>query len=41
MAAIERVFLNGGRRGYLVSLPSAQIVELLGSTSVHCAIDKA
>jgi Cys-tRNA(Pro) deacylase len=37
---IERVYLNGGRRGYLVSLPSAQLVELLGSIPVHCAIEK-
>ena len=38
---IERVYLNGGRRGYLVSLAPAQIVSLLGSTPVHCALDKS
>ena len=41
MTEIERVYLNGGRRGYLVSLAPAQIIELLGSTPVHCAIEKS
>lgn len=40
MTELERVYLNGGRRGYLVSLPPARVVELLGSTPVHCANDK-
>lgn len=40
MLELDRVYLNGGRRGYLVSLPPALIVELLGSTPVNCAIDK-
>jgi prolyl-tRNA editing enzyme YbaK/EbsC (Cys-tRNA(Pro) deacylase) len=41
MLELDRVYLNGGRRGYLVSLPPALIVQLLGSTPVNCAIDKA
>jgi len=40
MTEIERVYLNGGRRGYLVSLAPARIIELLASTPVHCALEK-
>ena len=40
MEAFDRVYLNGGRRGYLVSLAPAQIVSLLKSTPVQCALDK-
>jgi Cys-tRNA(Pro) deacylase len=40
MLGLDRVYLNGGRRGYLVSLPPALIVGLLGSTPVNCANDK-
>ncbi|MBM3406102.1 MAG: aminoacyl-tRNA deacylase [Betaproteobacteria bacterium] len=40
MEVFDRVYLNGGRRGYLVSLAPAQIVLLLKSTPVQCALDK-
>jgi len=40
MELFDRVYLNGGRRGYLVSLPPAQIISLLGSRPVQCALDK-
>ena len=29
--------ITGGRRGYLVGLAAAGLVELLGATAVHCA----
>ncbi len=40
MEAFERVYLNGGRRGYLVSLPPENIMLLLSSKPVQCALDK-
>ncbi|MFM8546319.1 MAG: aminoacyl-tRNA deacylase [Betaproteobacteria bacterium] len=40
METFDRVYLNGGRRGYLVSLAPARIVALLGSKPVQCALDK-
>jgi len=40
MLEFGTVYLNGGRRGYLVSMPPRQIVELLGSRPVNCALDK-
>lgn len=32
------VFVNGGRRGYLVSVAPRQFVDLLGAQPVHCAL---
>lgn len=32
------VFVNGGRRGYLVSIAPRQFVDLLGAQPVHCAL---
>lgn len=40
MLDFERVYLNGGRRGYLISLSPARIVDLLRATPVNCALDK-
>lgn len=40
MEAFERVYLNGGRRGYLVSLSPARIIALLSSTPVQCSLEK-
>ena len=40
MLDFERVYLNGGRRGYLISLASTRIVDLLKATPVNCALDK-
>ena len=40
MELFERVYLNGGRRGYLVSLSPEQIIMLLQSRPVQCALDK-
>jgi Cys-tRNA(Pro) deacylase len=40
MLSFERVYLNGGRRGYLISLAPARIVDLLKAAPVNCALDK-
>ena len=37
--ALARIYINGGRRGYLVSIAPAVLVELLGATPVECALD--
>jgi len=36
---IERVYVNGGRRGFLVSLAPSEIVRVLGATAVDVAIE--
>jgi Cys-tRNA(Pro) deacylase len=35
--SLERIYLNGGRRGYLVSLAPAVLTALLAATPVDCA----
>ena len=35
---LPRVYINGGRRGYLVGIESAVLVALLGATAVDCAL---
>src|SRR5262245_42771229 len=37
IAGLERVFVNGGKRGYLVGLAAADLVELLRPTVVEVA----
>ena len=39
--ALERICINGGRRGYLVGIAPALLVTLLDAHPVHCAIDPA
>jgi Cys-tRNA(Pro) deacylase len=34
---LERILINGGRRGYLVGIAPALLTDLLGATPVHCA----
>ncbi|BAO87262.1 Cys-tRNA(Pro)/Cys-tRNA(Cys) deacylase [Caballeronia cordobensis] len=34
---LDVIYLNGGRRGYLVSLKPSVLTELLGATPVQCA----
>ncbi len=34
---LPRVYLNGGRRGYLVGIEPGQVVRLLGAREVRCA----
>lgn len=36
--ALPRVLINGGRRGYLVSLEPRVLTELLGARPVQCAL---
>lgn len=36
--ALPRIYINGGRRGYLVGIAPAVLVELLGATPVECAL---
>jgi Cys-tRNA(Pro) deacylase len=36
--ALERIYINGGRRGYLVSISPAVLTAALGAQPVDCAI---
>nr|WP_315399362.1 Cys-tRNA(Pro) deacylase [uncultured Duganella sp.] len=36
--ALETIYINGGRRGYLVGIAPRVLVELLGAKAVHCAL---
>jgi Cys-tRNA(Pro) deacylase len=36
--ALERIVLNGGRRGYLVGIDPREVVRLLAAKPVHCAL---
>lgn len=36
---LPRIHINGGRRGYLVSLAPTVLVELLAATPVQCALE--
>jgi len=36
--ALPRVLINGGRRGYLVGIASAVLVERLGAVPVNCSL---
>ena len=35
---LERICINGGRRGYLVGIAPAVLVDLLAARPVHCAL---
>ena len=35
---LPRIFINGGRRGYLVGIAPCVLTELLGAVAVRCAI---
>jgi len=37
---LPRIWLNGGRRGYLIGLDPAVCVTLLAATPVDCALEK-
>jgi prolyl-tRNA editing enzyme YbaK/EbsC (Cys-tRNA(Pro) deacylase) len=37
---LDRVYVNGGRRGFLVSLAPSEIVRVIGATPVDVAIAK-
>jgi len=36
---LPRIYINGGRRGYLVSIEPRVLVDTLGASAVHCALD--
>jgi Cys-tRNA(Pro) deacylase len=36
--ALETIYINGGRRGYLVGIRPQVLIELLGAKPVHCAL---
>lgn len=36
---LEKIYINGGRRGYLVGLAPAEIVRLLGAKAVEVALE--
>jgi Cys-tRNA(Pro) deacylase len=36
---LPRIFINGGRRGYLVSIDPQVCVQLLGAKSVNCTLE--
>ena len=35
-AKFDKIYINGGRRGYLVGLDPQVLQDLLGATAVHC-----
>ncbi|MES2298989.1 MAG: Cys-tRNA(Pro) deacylase [Pseudomonadota bacterium] len=36
--ALDKIYINGGRRGYLVGIAPAIVTELLGAKAVQCAL---
>ena len=34
---LDRIFINGGRRGYLIGIAPTVLVDVLGARPVHCA----
>jgi Cys-tRNA(Pro) deacylase len=38
--ALETIYINGGRRGYLVGIAPAVLVDVLGARAVSCAIEE-
>jgi Cys-tRNA(Pro) deacylase len=36
--ALEKIYINGGRRGYLVGIAPGVLVEVLGAQAVQCAL---
>jgi Cys-tRNA(Pro) deacylase len=37
--ALARIYINGGRRGYLVGVDPTILAENLSATAVHCALE--
>jgi prolyl-tRNA editing enzyme YbaK/EbsC (Cys-tRNA(Pro) deacylase) len=35
---LETIYINGGRRGYLVGIAPGVLTALLGAKPVHCAL---
>jgi Cys-tRNA(Pro) deacylase len=38
--ALDRIYINGGRRGYLVGMAPRVLQELLPATTVQCALEQ-
>ena len=38
--ALPRIWINGGRRGYLVSIDPQVLVSLLAAQPVNCALEE-
>ncbi|REE92041.1 Cys-tRNA(Pro) deacylase [Cupriavidus plantarum] len=38
IADLPRIYINGGRRGYLVSIAPNVLIDVLGATPVECAL---
>jgi prolyl-tRNA editing enzyme YbaK/EbsC (Cys-tRNA(Pro) deacylase) len=36
--ALDKIYINGGRRGYLVGIAPSVLTELLAAKPVNCAI---
>lgn len=36
--ALETIYINGGRRGFLVGIRPGVLVDVLGARAVHCAL---
>jgi prolyl-tRNA editing enzyme YbaK/EbsC (Cys-tRNA(Pro) deacylase) len=36
--ALDRICINGGRRGYLIGIAPRVLIDLLGARPVSCAI---
>jgi Cys-tRNA(Pro) deacylase len=36
---LDRIYINGGRRGYLVGIAPAVLTQSLAATPVHCALE--
>jgi prolyl-tRNA editing enzyme YbaK/EbsC (Cys-tRNA(Pro) deacylase) len=40
IADIENIYINGGKRGFLVSMKTADLIRILKPKPVNVAIDK-
>ncbi len=38
--ALDKIYINGGRRGYLVGIAPQVVLTLLGARAVHCALEE-
>jgi Cys-tRNA(Pro) deacylase len=38
--ALPKIYINGGRRGYLVGIAPGAVSEVLGAKAVHCALQE-
>ena len=38
--ALERIYINGGRRGYLVGIDPTVLTQSLAAVAVHCALEE-